>query len=51
MPGREVLFTIDRLGQRLRGYDTAWTLDLADPYRWLEPAALDPLQVQATTPP
>ncbi len=27
----------DRLGQRLRSYDTAWSLDFADPYRWLAP--------------
>ena len=27
----------DRLGQRLTSGDTRWTLDLDDPYRWLEP--------------
>ncbi|HET9517967.1 MAG TPA: hypothetical protein VFO77_09605, partial [Actinoplanes sp.] len=31
----------DRLGHRLLHTDIGWTLDLADPYRWLDPEAAD----------
>ena len=31
----------DRLGRRIQHTDTGWTLDLTDPYRWLDPEPAD----------